>query len=70
MNEEALFAAYRNSMKTPEAIREEEELAIMRLEDLHHTTKCIVEPCMTMIADYTGRVLCRFHEGKRRRGEL
>ena len=70
MNEEALFAAYRNTLKTPAQVREEEELAIMRLEDRHHATKCIVGECPTMIADWTGRVICRFHEGKRRRGEL
>lgn len=67
MNEDVLFSAYRN---TDRPTKEDEEMAIMRIEDRHHATKCIIGECPTMIANWSGRVICRFHEGKRRRGEL
>lgn len=33
-------------------------------------SKCVVDNCPTMIEDWTGRVMCRYHVGKRKRGEL
>jgi hypothetical protein len=57
MNEEDLFAAYRNTDEEPDR---------MGVHSEPGSSKCIVESCPTMIGDWTGRVLCRFHERKLR----
>lgn len=67
MNEEALFAAYRN------ANHDNADMEAARIEEKYERqgmVKCIIPSCLTMIAIYTNRSLCRFHEGKHRRGEM
>jgi hypothetical protein len=57
VNEADLFHAYRKTRMV-----EEEGLGVMRAEDRARSTKCVVESCLTMISDHTGRVVCRFHQ--------
>jgi hypothetical protein len=64
MNEETLFAAYKHTED-----KYDEELAVWRIEDREHASKCAIESCMTMIGD-PRRVICRYHQGKRQRGEI
>jgi hypothetical protein len=67
VNEEALFAAYRN------LDRADPDMEAARIEERYERqgmAKCIIPSCLTLIAIYTNRSLCRFHEGKRRRGEM
>lgn len=67
MNENDLFRAY-------QSVADEAEKSgkmpprVARVQA--GSEKCVVESCPTMIALYTGRVMCLFHVGKRKRGEM
>jgi hypothetical protein len=58
VNEDELYAAYRRSdTQVPPDRRGE-------LDVRNHSTKCAHGECPVMIADWTGRYLCRYHYRK------
>ena len=67
MKEDTLFNAYRN------AIREDPDIEAARMEERNErmgVVKCVVHSCPTMISTHVGRHMCRYHVGKRKRGEM